>query len=173
MTMQCLRDLESSDAPAIYSAVDSSRRALARWMSWYHESYRLEHAEEWLHQALIDRDAGMSHHFALCDLDGQLVGILGFEDIGKPQDQAMIGYWLATPSTGRGLGTAAIREATRWAQAHLQLNTIWAVVAEPNAASRRVLELNEFHRVRDAEPSHYGDRQMIYERQVRALTSSN
>ena len=65
-------------------------------------------------------------------------------------------------------GTAAIREATSWARGHLDVDTIWAIVAEPNAASRRVLESNGFCRARDTEPSHYGDRQLIYE-----LTSSS
>lgn len=88
--------------------------------------------------------------------------------IDMSQGRAMIGYWLATPSAGRGLGTAAIREAIGWARDHLDVDTIWAVVAEPNAASRRVLESNGFHRARDAEPSHRGDRQIIYQ-----LTSSN
>ena len=166
--MTALRDLEHADAAAIYEAVDCSRPTLARWMSWYHDAYRLEHAEEWLRQARIGRGAGTSYHFAVCEPDGRLVGVLGFEDIDRTQRRAMIGYWLATPSAGRGIGTGAIREATTWARGHLDVDTIWAIVAEPNAASRRVLESNGFCRARDTEPSHYGDRQLIYE-----LTSSS
>jgi RimJ/RimL family protein N-acetyltransferase len=161
--MPILRELDLSDAGAIYSALDRSRPALDRWMSWYHDTYRLEHADEWLLQTRSEREAGVSHHFGICEQDGGLVGVLGFEDIGRPDRSAMIGYWIATPSTGRGLGTAAIREALTWAREHLGVDMIWAIVATPNVASRRVLESNGFTYARDAEPTPHGDPQLIYE----------
>ena len=74
-------------------------------MAWYHDAYGLSDSERWLQQAMTDRAAGSSCHFAISAPDGRLVGILGFEDIGAPPGRAMIGYWIATPATGRGLGT--------------------------------------------------------------------
>lgn len=160
--MSAIRPLEATDAAAIFAAVDCSRDALRRWMSWYTDAYALDDARTWLEHALPERDAGRSAHFAV-DEDATLVGVIGFEDIGSPPGSAMIGYWLATPATGRGTGKRAIRDALSWARRHTDLRLVWAIVAEPNTASRRVLEANGFQVARTADTSHSGDAQLIYE----------
>ena len=161
--MSVIRTLERGDGPAIFAAVDCSRSALGRWMSWYHEGYGVEDADSWLEQSLAGRNAGTSCHFAICDSDATLCGVIGFEDITDPAGRAMIGYWIRTPETGRGLGTSAVREALTWARATTQLTLVWAIVAEPNGASRRVLERNGFHPVSSAEANVSGDPQLMYE----------
>jgi ribosomal-protein-serine acetyltransferase len=158
-----LRPLTPNDAAAIHSAVDRSRPELRRWMSWYHDAYGPADAESWLEFASKQQAAGACQHFAICDEKGVVVGVLGFEDIGE-HGRAMIGYWIATPSTGRGLGTQAIRDALDWARKEARIETVWAIVAEANAASRRVLERNGFQFARfSPQPSVAGDRQLIYE----------
>lgn len=161
--MSCLRPLAPNDSLAIYSAVDGSRPALRRWMSWYHDAYGVADAESWLRFTSTEQAAGRCQHFAICDDEAGLVGVIGFEDITE-DGRAMIGYWIATPSTGRGLGTRAIRDALDWARAETQIDMVWAIVAEPNAASRRVLERNGFRLARVADDkSVSGDQQLIYE----------
>jgi RimJ/RimL family protein N-acetyltransferase len=53
---------------------------------------------------------------------------------------AEIGYWLARPLWGRGIGTAAVRALTRHALGDLQLMRVHAGVFVWNPASVRVLE---------------------------------
>lgn len=137
-------------------------------MSSYHDAYGLADAETWLANALAERDAGTSCHFAIRESADGVHGVIGFEDIGTPDGQAMIGYWVSTPATGRGLATRAVRDALAWAQANPQIKLVWAIVAEPNAASRRVLEANRFHISRNSEPGFAGDPQLIYERPLNA-----
>ena len=158
-----IRALDPGDGQAIFAAVDCSRAELRRWMSWYHDSYGPEDAESWLCRALAGRDAGTSCHFAICDSTALLRGLIGFEDITGPGGQAMIGYWVATPAAGRGLGTSAVGDALSWASTNTQLALVWAIVAEANVPSRRVLEANGFCSVRSAEPNVSGDSQVIYE----------
>lgn len=162
-SMTVIGALEPTDAPAIFAAVDCSRVALRRWMSWYHDAYGLVDAESWLQDAIAARATGNSQHFAICDADGRLVGVLGFENIGAPPGRAMIGYWIATPATRRGLGTRAVRDAVAWARTHLGHTVVWAVVAAPNVASRHVLEANGFRAVRPGDANVQGDAQVIYE----------
>jgi hypothetical protein len=50
-----------------------------------------------------------------------------------------------------------------WARRRPALRTIWAVVAEPNRASRRVLEVNGFRLVGTRGVDERGDAALIYE----------
>jgi RimJ/RimL family protein N-acetyltransferase len=70
---------------------------------------------------------------------------------------------VATPATGRGLGTSAVGDALSWARTNTQLALVWAIVAEANVPSRRVLEANRFCSVRVDKHNISGDPQLIYE----------
>src|SRR5262245_6870012 len=113
--MISLRSLELSDAAAVFAAVDVSRDALRRWMVWYSDSYSLADAETWIQHTLAARTEGTGFHFAICSPDDSLVGVIGLEEV-TTGGRAMLGYWMATPATGRGFGTRAVSDALTWAQ---------------------------------------------------------
>lgn len=165
--MTSLRPLELSDASAVFAAVEVSRDALRRWMVWYNDSYGLADAETWIQHTLAARTEGTGIHFAICAPDGSLVGVIGLEGI-TAGGRAMLGYWLATPATGRGWGTRAVSDAVTWAQSQPQIVVIWALVAEANMASRRVLEANRFQVTGTRERDERGDVPLIYEFRLRA-----
>jgi GNAT superfamily N-acetyltransferase len=51
-----------------------------------------------------------------------------------------IGYGLAAPSRGQGLGTRAVRALTRWLAARPDVQRVVAYVVQDNLPSRRLLE---------------------------------
>lgn len=155
------------DAPAVVAAVELSRDALRRWMPWYSDAYDLERARDWIAQSLAAADAGHGIQFAVVDDEQGFAGVIGFEDLDDQTGRAMIGYWLATPSAGRGIGRDAIAQALGWARARAGYRVIWAVVADANAASRRVLEINHFRVVHTRGIDERGDTALIYERALR------
>ena len=165
--MSVLRPLEPSDAPAVFAAADLSRDALRRWMVWYSDSYGLADAQMWLGQAVEAHAAGTDFHFAVTDAGGHLVGVLSIESVDKESGRGMLGYWLATPASGQGLGKRAIAEALTWARRQPILRVIWAVVAEANERSRRVLQANGFARVSARERDERGDVPQVYEIDLR------
>jgi ribosomal-protein-serine acetyltransferase len=161
--MSVLRPLEVSDAPAVFAAADASRDALRRWMVWYRDTYGPEDAVSWVRHAVGAHAAGSAFHFAVCGSDGELAGVLGLEDVSDETGRAMLGYWVATPATGRGLGTRAVGEAVAWARGQPRLRVVWALVAETNERSRRVLEANGFRVVGAREQDERGDVPLVYE----------
>ena len=163
-----LRPLELHDAPAIYQAVDVSRDALRRWMPWYRDDYVLEDAAAWIQYALATAAAGRGFHFAIIGPDGALVGLISLEDVQQSSGRAMVGYWLATPATGRGLGRQALAAIIQLARGRLDITTLWAVVADANVPSRRILEVNGFHETDSRGRDERGDLALIYELDVRA-----
>jgi RimJ/RimL family protein N-acetyltransferase len=100
--------------------------------------YTLRHGEEWLGRQIHAREPLMNF---VIDLDGELVGGIGFErysDVNRLT--AEIGYWVAEPFWGKGLATFALREATERAFHHFDFERIQAMAFSWNAASARVLE---------------------------------
>jgi ribosomal-protein-serine acetyltransferase len=158
-----LRPLELGDAPAICAAVDCSREALRRWMVWYRDDYDNRAAEVWLQHTRAVTEAGTGFHFAICEPDGSLVGVISLEDVNEETRRAMLGYWIATPATGRTIGRRAIKQALAWARRETRIRIIWALVAEANVPSRRVLEANGFRAVDSREVDERGDRPLVYE----------
>ena len=166
-----LRPIEVADAPAIAAAVARSRDALRRWMVWYTDDYDVRAAHEWIASSLADAAAGTTVQFAVVGRGEELIGVLGFEGIAAEPGRAMLGYWLATDAVGQGFGRRAIALALTWARNHPGLRTIWAVVADANLASRRVLEVNQFQLVGARGTDERGDLALLYELELHSPTA--
>lgn len=72
--------------------------------------------------------------------DGLVVGDCGW--YGPPGDdgEVEIGYGLAAPYRGRGLGTAAVRELLEWLRTQPEVRRVVAETSADNVASRRLLD---------------------------------
>ena len=77
--------------------------------------------------------------FLIVDAEGRIAGECGTKT--APRDGVVeIGYGLAAPSRGRGLGSAAVGELVDWLVARRDVKAIEAEIHESNAPSRRVVE---------------------------------
>ena len=81
-------------------------------------------------------------------------------NIGLPDAEGEIGYWIGVPFWGQGLIPEAVKEVIRYAFEERQLETLWCGCFEGNDQSRRVQEKCGFkyhHTNKDAEWSKMGD----------------
>ena len=134
-------------------------------MDWYHADYGLADAHTWVQRCVSQMVAGTDFHFAICDPRAQLIGVVSLEDVTFPGPRATLGYWVATPATGRGVATAAVRDVLAWAATHTKLRVVWARIAPTNTASCKVVEANGF-RLASADPYPPVEGQVIYERRL-------
>jgi RimJ/RimL family protein N-acetyltransferase len=132
-------------------------------MPWYRDDYDTGTAEAWIRHSLAGAAAATDFTFAILDPTNALIGVIGFEGVTRPSGGAMLGYWLATEATGRGIGRQAIALALDWARLQSGLRVVWASVAEANHASHRVLEVSGFQLVRAGGVDEQGDTFLIYE----------
>ena len=77
--------------------------------------------------------------FLIVDPEGRIAGECGTKT--APRDGVVeIGYGLAAPSRGRGLGIAAVGELVDWLVERGDVSAIEAEIHESNIPSRRVVE---------------------------------
>lgn len=94
-----------------------------------------------IHFATTDSPA---HIFAI-DVAGEAVGSIGVHpQTDIHQKNAELGYWLAEPFWGRGIISAAIKQAVNFAFDTYAIDRIFARPFGTNAASQRVLQKNGF-----------------------------
>jgi tRNA-Thr(GGU) m(6)t(6)A37 methyltransferase TsaA len=110
--------------------------------------YTETHADWWINhniEAAKTQD-GQSLNWAIRrSQDDYLIGGIGFLGlkIGK-NHTAEIGYWLAKPYWNKGIMTEAVKIASNYGFAELELTRITANVFHFNIGSARVLEKSEF-----------------------------
>jgi RimJ/RimL family protein N-acetyltransferase len=83
---------------------------------------------------------------------GAVVGDCGWRGGPDPAGDVLIGYGLAVPSSGRGLGTEAVALLCAWAERQPGVRRIVAEVHADNAASRRLLRRLGFQEEPDDPP---------------------
>ena len=131
-----LRLLEQSDAREVHALVEANRRHLSPWLPWaanqlmsdtarYTERSRRQLAENNGFQTVIE-------------LDGEIVGLVGFHGVDWPNRKTTIGYWLDERHQGKGLMTRAVARLTEHAIDTWQLNRVEIHVAPENTRSRAI-----------------------------------
>jgi RimJ/RimL family protein N-acetyltransferase len=107
---------------------DLGGRAAAR--GWPHDDTAL---------ALAFTEAGGSTWLVI-DPDGAIAGELGTKATPDARGVVEIGYGLAAPSRGVGLGTRAVATLVAWLVQRTDVRAVIAHVAVQNLPSRRLLE---------------------------------
>lgn len=133
-----LRPWEESDAESLYEyAKDPAVGPIAGWP--VHTS--VENSREIIRDVLSAEET-----YAVClKEDGKAVGSIGLmigsaSNLGLPDTEGEIGYWIGVPFWGRGLIPEAVKELLRHGFEELKLEKIWCGYFEGNIKSRRVQE---------------------------------
>ena len=107
---------------------------------------RLSPGEGWPHTDTADALRPLAEHGAdgddggwLVVVDGAVVGDCGWRGGPDAAGDVLLGYGLAVPARGHGLGTEAVAVLCAWAQAQPGVRRLVAEVHVDNAASRRLL----------------------------------
>ncbi|MEV7441526.1 GNAT family N-acetyltransferase [Streptomyces sp. NPDC091204] len=94
------------------------------------------------HALMAEQDAGLCRFHVLVDDSGAVVGRVNLVDLAE--GSAELGYRIAEQAAGRGVATAAVREACDLAATAYGLTTLRAVTTLDNPGSRAVLARTGF-----------------------------
>ncbi|HXT57798.1 MAG TPA: GNAT family N-acetyltransferase [Pirellulales bacterium] len=136
----CLTEIRPADKPAFVEHLAAKEIYDCTLRIPY--PYTEADAEAWLQIVSKTADRhGQPVHWAIRNSAGELIGCCGFDGLEVDgAHRAEIGYWLAKPYWGRGIMSAVVPVACRWAFAEFGLAKITAWVFAFNNASSRVLE---------------------------------
>jgi len=134
-----LRLVREEDAEELFLRNDQNRGHLRQWMPWLDETKSASDTLNFIRRSLVAATAGTQYHYALL-LDGELIGVVAFNEINKMDRCATIGYWLAKSKMGRGYMTAAVKALIEEGFQQLELNRIQARVATGNYPSQAVCD---------------------------------
>ncbi|MEM7288079.1 MAG: GNAT family N-acetyltransferase [Actinomycetota bacterium] len=99
----------------------------------------IEVARRWI-RGEPERRATATALDLVIDVDGTLVGEVGFTSFDEPRRACLLGYWLAEAARGRGLAARAVGTATAWLRSELGRIVIVAECDPANTASHAVVE---------------------------------
>jgi RimJ/RimL family protein N-acetyltransferase len=120
---------------------------------------RLRAGRGWPHADTADALRPLAEHGPpdgdggwLLTVDGEVVGDLGWRGGADAGGDVLLGYGLAAPSRGQGLGTEAVAVLCAWAERQPGVQRLVAEVHADNAASRRLLRRLGFREEPDDPP---------------------
>jgi [ribosomal protein S5]-alanine N-acetyltransferase len=139
-----IRPLRPEDAEELAAAYRANREFLAPFEPVRPDSF---FSAEGQRERIEQRAAGGIHQFAILDGDA-IAGTLNSSNVRRDDFQSgSIGYWVDGSRNGRGLATAAVGDAVRYAFGELGVHRLEAATLVDNLASQRVLEKNGFERI--------------------------
>jgi RimJ/RimL family protein N-acetyltransferase len=97
-------------------------------------------ARDWVARYEAGRRDGTHLGFAAVDETGAFLGLALAPEIDVEGRELELGYIVAQSARGRGVGTAILRELTRWAFEELGALRAYLLIDTGNVASRRVAE---------------------------------
>lgn len=138
--MPVTRLLTLEDAPVLAQLLRDNRAFLEPWQPARRDEYLTERAQQQVAaKALQDYDQQLSVPLVIQDA-GRVAGTITLQSIIRGSFQSCsVGYWIAEEAQGKGLATAALREAVDLAFHELRLHRVQAETLPKNERSQQVL----------------------------------
>ncbi len=131
-----LRSFRHEDGPEMARLADNPK-VWVQLRDAFPHPYRLEDARRFLEAHV----GSVPETVVAIEVGDRFAGSVGLKrGMDVERVSAEIGYWVAEPFWGRGIGTASLVAATDWAFGQWPLTRVFAVPFARNAASCRVLE---------------------------------
>ncbi|HJV15805.1 MAG TPA: GNAT family protein [Bacillales bacterium] len=134
-----LKLIELKDAERVFELTDKSRNYLRKWLPWLDITTKVEDTKEFIQGCLTSYSLHKGMNTAIL-LDGEIVGIAGYNTINWSNKTAYIGYWLGEEYQGKGIMTKVSKALTNYAFTHLNLHKVEIRVATENKKSRSIPE---------------------------------
>ena len=135
-----MRRYREADADLLYEAAVASVPEMFEFLLWCHPGYTRQDATDWLSAIETNWEKDSTYSFAIFDKDGS--GFHGGCEINRVDEHRVgnLGYWVKTPSTGKGVATEASIHLARFGMRELGLQRIEIIMSVENAASQAVAE---------------------------------
>jgi len=130
-----MRSYQPADAPALFKAVNASRKALRPWLNWVDLTTTQQHSTQYIQHALAKEEA--QNALSLGIFRGpEIIGGLGMHEWDQRLRKAEVGYWIAAGWQRQGIGLRAVRRFLDFLFERLHLNKVELHIVAANEASK-------------------------------------
>ena len=132
--------IEPNDGRELWTAVESCRGYLERWLPWVPFNDSPEASKRYAEACAADWDAGRAVRFAVRDPSSwAMLGVVGLDACVHLHRSCELGYWLRQDVEGHGVMTEAAGACVRFAFDHMAVHRIRCAAATDNHKSLRVI----------------------------------
>lgn len=132
-----LRQLQLTDAPALFAVVDSHRKSLREWLPWVDATNTVADSEKYIRDTLREFKETRAFSCGIWSM-GRLVGVIGHNRIDWANRVGFPAYWIAPDSQGRGIMTQCCRAVLDHAFRDLKVGRCVVAVATGNLRAQKI-----------------------------------
>jgi ribosomal-protein-serine acetyltransferase len=133
-----IRLWDESEAATLTTLIATNREHLMAWLPWA-ETHGFEDSVDYLRRKRLQVEHNDGFE-GVVELDGRIVGVVGFHAVDWVNRSTSIGYWLTAEAQGRGLMSAAVRALVDHAFGVWELHRVIIEVVVANERSRAIPE---------------------------------
>jgi ribosomal-protein-serine acetyltransferase len=135
-----LLPVEPADAPDLWTAVDTSRAHLEKWLPWVPFNTDVDASWRYCEASANDWDHARALRFSIRERSGsRFLGVVGLESIAHLHLSADLGYWLRLEGVRHGFMTEAASALVDWAFKRLSIHRVRVAAATGNLSSLGVI----------------------------------
>jgi ribosomal-protein-serine acetyltransferase len=136
-----LRPFRLEDSAQLYEAVRESLINLKPWMSWAHDAYTQQDADDFIRMTRVRWEEKTLYAFAIVDVNNdEVLGGCSLSHKHPIYHYCNLGYWVRTSQHGKGIAGRAAKLAAQFGFEHGGIIRAEIVIARDNEKSIRVAE---------------------------------
>lgn len=132
-----LKEIELSDAEAIFKLIDSDRKNLRIWLSFIDSTKEIEDTKDFIRSTLFLPE-DIRDFVAVIIYNGQKIGLIGFKLTDFVNKKTEIGYWISKEFENKGIVTKSVVKMIDYAFNNLELNRIQIKCGIGNEKSSKI-----------------------------------
>lgn len=132
-----LRQIQPSDAPAVFTAIDTGRDYLGKWLPFVEYTQTVSDSEIFIKAALKELEHSENYIFViLCK--NNFAGLIGFKDTDCVNKRTEIGYWLKEQFQKKGIITQSLTKLLDFAFKEMEMHRVEIRCGVGNIPSKNI-----------------------------------
>jgi len=132
-----LQPAELDDAERYLNLVEDNYKQLTKWLRVPKPPATVEDRRKAQANDIANYDGGKGYWW-LIEEDGKLAGTIALHIVESTEKWALVGYWLDTAFTGKGIMTRSLKALIDWSFSELGLNRVEIQASLSNTASTAI-----------------------------------
>ena len=132
-----LKEIQLSDANAIFEIIDHQREYLREWLPFIDYTRHIGDTRAYIH-SIHDKPGDHRDKVFTIWFRGNAVGLMGLKGTDLDNHKTEIGYWLSNDMQGKGIVTRSCRRLIAYLFDNMSMNRIQIRVGTTNEKSKNI-----------------------------------